>query len=197
MTMTISGDGSITGLAAGGLPDSSIVTADIADSNVTPAKLSQKLTSGTAVASTSGTSIGFTGIPSWVKRITLMLNGVSTNGAFDLIVQVGNGSTVTTGYSCQGVWWQSSSGYSANSSYTNRISNLNSNTASDTKIGQVVLTNISGNTWVATSQCATVNTVYSVSSGSITLSSSLDRVILLASNGTDTFDAGTVNIMYE
>jgi len=72
---------------------------------VTPAKMSQKLTSGTAVASTSGTSIDFTGIPSWVKRITVMFNGVSTNGSSDNLVQIGSGSVETTGYS-------SSAGYS-------------------------------------------------------------------------------------
>ena len=51
-----------------------------ADGSITPAKLSQPFTSGTAVTSTSGTAIDFTGIPSWVKRITVMLNGVSTSG---------------------------------------------------------------------------------------------------------------------
>lgn len=39
MPMTLSGDGTITGLSAGGLPDSSIVTADIANAAITAAKL--------------------------------------------------------------------------------------------------------------------------------------------------------------
>ena len=56
------------------------------------------ITSGTAVASTSGTSIDFTGIPSWVKRITVMFQGVSTNGASNHIVQIGSSSFTTTGY---------------------------------------------------------------------------------------------------
>jgi len=41
----------------------------------TPTAGASLITSGTAVASTSGTSIDFTGIPSWVKRITVMFNG--------------------------------------------------------------------------------------------------------------------------
>ena len=59
------------------------------------------LVSGTSQASTSGTSIDFTSIPSWVKRITVMFNGVSTNGTSNLQIQLGTGATPTytvTGY---------------------------------------------------------------------------------------------------
>jgi hypothetical protein len=48
------------------------------------------ITSGTAVASTSGTSIDFTSIPLWVKRITVMFAGVSTNGTSPFLVQLGD-----------------------------------------------------------------------------------------------------------
>jgi len=55
--------------------------------------------SATAQASTSGTSIDFTGIPSWVKRITVMFSGVSTNGSSNLLVQIGtSGGVDNTGY---------------------------------------------------------------------------------------------------
>ena len=57
------------------------------------------ITSGTAVASTSGTSIDFTGIPSWVKRITLMLDGVSWNASVSPLIQIGDsGGLESTGY---------------------------------------------------------------------------------------------------
>jgi len=56
------------------------------------------ITSGTAVASTSGASIDFTGLPAWVKRITVMLNGVSTNGTSNYLIQLGAGSITSTGY---------------------------------------------------------------------------------------------------
>ena len=49
--------------------------------------INSAITAGTAVASTSGTSIDFTGIPSWVKRITVMFNGVSTNGTSNIQIQ--------------------------------------------------------------------------------------------------------------
>ena len=60
----------------------------------------QVLTLGTAVASTSGTSIDFTSIPSTVKRITIMFDGVSTNGTSRGMIQIGTSSGVaTSGYS--------------------------------------------------------------------------------------------------
>ena len=49
---------------------------------------------GTAVASTSGTSVDFTSIPSWVKRITVMFNGVSTSGTSNPLVQLGDRKSV-------------------------------------------------------------------------------------------------------
>ena len=55
--------------------------------------------SKTAVATTSGTAIDFTGIPAGVKRITVMFNGVSTNGTSNYLLQLGSGSVQTTGYS--------------------------------------------------------------------------------------------------
>lgn len=56
------------------------------------------LTSGTAVATTSGTSIDFTGIPSWAKKITVMFSAVSTNGTSPIQVQIGAGSVSNSGY---------------------------------------------------------------------------------------------------
>ena len=55
------------------------------------------LQTGTAVASTSGTSNDFTSIPSWVKRITVMFNGVSTNGTSPVQLQIGAGSVTAQG----------------------------------------------------------------------------------------------------
>lgn len=49
MPIVLNGDGTITGLAAGGLPNNSVLTADIADDQVTIAKLSA---TGTASNST-------------------------------------------------------------------------------------------------------------------------------------------------
>jgi len=155
----------------------------------------QALTLGTSVASTSGTSIDFTGIPSTVKRITVMFNGVSTNGSSLIIIQLGTSSGVTTtGYTSAGAYIAGSTASSG--SITTGF--VTSNHASGTYVrnGHNFITNINSNNWVHSS------TLYSsvelgVGAGSIGLSATLDRVRITTVNGTDTFDAGTINIMYE
>ena len=159
---------------------------------------SSVITSGTAVASTSGTSITFTGIPSWAKRITISLSGVSTNGANDLLIQIGSGSLTTTGYSAQRAYMISNTSYSAGATSTSCICLISTNTSADVKAGQIVLTNVSGNTWVGTAAVATINTLlFGWSAGTITLAGVLDRVAVVVNGGVDTFDAGTINILYE
>ena len=156
---------------------------------------SSVITSNTAQATTSGTSVTFSSIPSQVKRITVMFNGVSTSGSSDVIVQLGSGSTTTTGYLCQKIY---STGTSINNATaTNCISGLVTNNASDTKYGHSVITNVSGNIWVATSSDTSYNSMFGWSAGGITLGGTLDRVVITTANGTDTFDAGSINILYE
>ena len=193
MAMTISGDGSITGLVAGGLPDSSIVTADITDLNVTPAKLSQKLTSGTAV-SASGTSVDFTSIPSWVKRITVMFSGVSTNGTSNTQIQLGtSGGIVSSGYTGALI----TAGAVSNTGFSSGFLTTNLLSAADTQSGINTIINISGNIWVFANEIGQSQNRDSHGGGSVTLGGTLDRIRITTVNGTDTFDAGTINIMYE
>jgi hypothetical protein len=156
------------------------------------------ITSGTAVASTSGTSIDFTSIPSWVKRITVMFLGVSTNGSSLPQIQLGtSGGVVVTGYNSGASHTQNSSSVlGANS--TTGILILGANGAAITFFGQMVCTLITGNTWVASvttgrSDAATSNQ----GGGSIALGGTLDRIRITTVNGTDTFDAGSINILYE
>lgn len=151
---------------------------------------------GTAVNSTSGTAIDFTGIPSWVKRITLMLSGVSTSGSVSLLLQVGTSSGVQTSGYAGGL----SSGNSA--IVTSALSSgfLVSNNNASTSVNHVVATfvNISGNTWMMNAIGQKSDTTgYGFTAGSVTLSAALDRIRTTTANGTDTFDAGTINILYE
>lgn len=154
------------------------------------------ITSGTAVASTSGTSIDFTSIPSWVKRITVMFNGVSTNSTSGIIVQVGSGSVTSSGYG-SGFTYTSAAASATGTLSNGFLAYVNGNAAA-TFSGSLVLTNISGNIWVASSVCAAsnVNTT-TFGGGTITLSGVLDRVRTTTQSGTDTFDAGSINILYE
>jgi hypothetical protein len=165
---------------------------------VTPAMLTQPLTSATAVASTSGTAIDFTSIPSWAKRITVMLNGVSTNGSSNFLIQIGTSGGVET------------SGYLAYFGFVQSTSNINASTSStgfgvwhgggsDIHYLPVVLHLVSGNTWIQSHAGAFWNgasTHMQSGSGNKTLGGTLDRVRITA-NGIDTFDAGSINILYE
>lgn len=173
--------------------DNTVSTAKIQNLAVTPGKLAQKLTSGTAVATTSGTAIDFTSIPSWVKRITVMLNGVSTNGANPILVQVGSGSVQATGYNSVGA------GYNTTIGTTGSTAGFLIRTlaASSTVVGIMTIALVSGNTWVASFVGQVSTTDGATSSGNVTLSGTLDRLRITTVNGTDTFDAGSVNILYE
>jgi hypothetical protein len=160
------------------------------------------LTSMTSQASTSGTNIDFTSIPSWVKRVTVMFNGVSTNGSSAPQIQIGDsGGVETTGYLAGGGIGQQSQNWVL-TAFTNGFPVAAANGAwGDTALfhGSMTITNLTGNVWVANAvfynSTATVQ-IY-LTAGSKTLSSTLDRVRITTDNGTDTFDAGTINILYE
>lgn len=153
-------------------------------------------TLATAVASTSGTSIDFTGLPSWIKRITVQFQGVSLNSSGHLLVQLGTGSTTftTSGYLSTAVA-AVGGGNSLISSTAGFIEYLAS--AAGVYSGHMILTNISGNNWVS-SHVGKYNTATICSgAGDISLGAVLTAIRITTSSGTDTFDAGTVNILYE
>jgi hypothetical protein len=147
---------------------------------------------GTAQASTSGTAINFGSIPSWVKRVTVLFNGVSTNGASIVQVQIGSsGGIETTGYASSGA--------------TNGTSLANFATGYPAAVGgaaayllsgPMTITNISGNTWIMGATIGTT-TFASVVGGTKTISGALTQVRITTVNGTDAFDAGSINILYE
>lgn len=151
--------------------------------------LPQALTQGTAQNTTSGTSIDFTSIPSWVKRITVMLNGVSTSGTARVQVQLGtSGGFVTTGYAS----YTSDAG---STSTTGLI--VGGASASDTRVGAITILQQDANKWVASGVTNSSTSSGYLNVGNITLAAALDRVRITTTNGTDTFDAGSVNILYE
>ena len=152
------------------------------------------ITASTAVASTSGTSIDFTSIPSWVKRITVMLNGVSTSGTSFTIVQIGSGSVDTASYvSTSGTVI---AGTPIISTATNGYV-FGAGSASDVRSGHIVLTLLGSNLWIQSHSIKTSPGGTSCGGGDKTLSGILDRVRITTVGGTDTFDAGSINILYE
>jgi len=182
-------------VSSGYITDNAIETAKIADDAVTPAKLSQPLTSDTAVASTSGTSIDFTGIPSWVKRITVMFSGVSLSGTSDLLIQVGDSG----GFETSGYLSTSSAMASGGTGISTSTIGFVIRSASGASIssGVMALVTLGSNLWVSSYSGKQSSTVAVVNGGDKTLSDTLDRVRITTVNGTNTFDAGSINIMWE
>ena len=157
------------------------------------------ITSGTAVASTSGTSIDFTALPAWVKRITVMFAGVSTNGTSSYQIQLGTSSgIVSTGYDTAAVSVSVTTA-STTSGSTGAVTTgfiYISPTAAGVNSGSTVFTLLSGNTWVGNGQI-TDAARFKTTAGQIALGGTLDRIRITTVNGTDTFDAGSINILYE
>ncbi len=155
------------------------------------------LVSGTAVASTSGTSIDFTGIPSWVKRITVMFSGVSTNGSSVPIIQLGDsGGVETSGYT--GVSSELYTTISTVGNPSNGFGIQGGMAASLLLTGNITITLQGSNIWVATGAFYRVGAInMTVISCGKTLSDTLTQVRITTVNGTDTFDAGIINILYE
>jgi len=154
------------------------------------------LVSGTSVATTSGTSIDFTGIPSWAKRITVMFNSVSAASSGLPLIRIGSGSIDATSYSGTVVRMTSGGNGTANLSTGFAVSDGSASTQN--WIGLFVLTNISGNIWCAAGNFGSSDSARAtVVAGVKTLSGTLDRVRLTTDTGTDTFDAGSINILYE
>ena len=158
------------------------------------------ITSGTAVASTSGTSIDFTSIPSWVKRVTVMFNGVSWSSTTpNLRVQIGSGSVEITGYLAGFAQINSASASTWGSNSTAGFDVALLGAATDVIQGSITITNQTGNAWVSSGVVYRSGGTGAVSqsAGGKTTSGTLDRIRITTSNGTDTFDAGSINILYE
>jgi hypothetical protein len=153
-------------------------------------------TAGTAVASTSGTSIDFTSIPSWVKRVTVIFNGVSTNGSSNIQIQLGDaGGIENTGY--LGASSVITSVVST-AAFTAGFGVYHNSGASAVTVGSMTISNISGNAWVASGAFANTDAGRTVTtSGAKTLSDVLTQIRVTTANGTDAFDAGSINILYE
>ena len=153
------------------------------------------INSGTAQNSTSGTSIDFTGIPSGVKRITVMFNEVSTSGTSAVLIQIGSGSVTSSGYISTSNNLNQANSTGGTSSTAGFVTQAND--ATFVRSGAMTLYLVSGNTWVSSHTMKLNTTQVILGGGSVSLSGSCDRVRITTVNGTDTFDAGSINILYE
>lgn len=163
---------------------------------VTPSMLTQPLTTMTAQATTSGTFVDFLNIPSWARRITILFNGVSTNGTSNPLIQIGSGSLTTSGYLSYGGYSGASSG---GANWTTGFG-ISAGNSINLLYGKSTIELLGSNVYIGTNslgQNSGGTYYFNFSSGSVTLSGALDRVRITTVNGTDAFDAGSVNVMYE
>jgi hypothetical protein len=163
------------------------------DSNASRAQL-QRIVLSTTVASTSGTSIDFTGIPAWVKKITVMFQGVSTNSSSLWLLQLGTSSGVTiTGY-----LGRVRDLGSVTSAYSAGFTLLTDSSAGAILHGVIQVVTLGSNNFAMSGILSRSDGANQyISGGSIALGGVLDRVRLTTVNGTDVFDAGSINILYE
>lgn len=153
------------------------------------------ITQGVAQVSTSGTNIDFTGIPSWAKRVTVMFSGVSTSGGQTPFIQLGTSAgPQTTGYESRTAFIQASSVGTVTAITSGFPFTPLATTA--VRSGFVMFSNITGNTWVASGNVTVHANLVEMLSGGVALTGTLDR-IRIAAGTTDTFDLGTINIMWE
>ena len=191
-SLVLSGDtsGSVT-LAAPAVAGSTTQTLVNVTGTLAP------IVSGTAITLTNQTAPEFTDIPSWVKRVTVMLYDVSTSSNSIPLIQLGTaGSYITSGYLSGGTRLQDSSAVSVGASLSGFF--IASAASGNVISGSLVITNISANLWVAQgsfSNTTGTNFVF-VTSGRASLGAALTRVRLFI-DGTNFFDAGTINILYE
>jgi hypothetical protein len=153
---------------------------------------------GTTTATTSGTSVSFSSIPSWVRQVVILFNGVSTNGTSSLRVRIGpSGGVETSGYNVVSTTQVTTS---INSQAPTTGIDLDDGTASAAvRHGTITLTleDASNNVWAIAGQLSQSDAQrFMQVAGTKALAGPLSIITITTVNGTDTFDAGSVNIAY-
>ena len=212
-----SGEAEVTVAAAAGTPTITLPTASINLATAgddgqylktngsgtlsfdTPSVITYK---GTAVATTSGTSVEFTGIPVSATRLTLLLAQVSGSGTDNIKVQLGHSSAYyTSGYNSVGGWSGEGEGYSeigltdgfAVHNVHNGASNSLNLRMTFTKLNDTA----TGTSWIQDHQGANANVNLRFGGGILTsVSTAVDRLKVIFT-GSDTFDAGAMQVTWE
>jgi len=144
-------------------------------------------------------SVDYTNLPSWVKRITIMLSGVSVSGTDSVLLRLGTGAGPTyasTGYANGNVFFNGATVGSYNNPTTGFFLTAGSS-AAGLNHGVATLALVSGTVWAISGSI-----MMSGATRGITLGGSLDAgaaltAIRFVTETTNTFDAGSINILYE
>ena len=196
-TIALSGNAGGAGAFTIAVPSSAnIQTLTLPDATTTLVGQGGTITAGAAITSATGTSLDFPSIPSWVKRITISIDSISFAALGVAVVRLGVSNTlVTTGYVAARVGFTTTPA-TVYTAVTDGVASFGATVAAAAATGQIVITNLTGNQWVASGQVTrTTDNVYMSTTGSITLAGTLTNLSLVAT--TSTFDAGSINILYE
>lgn len=142
--------------------------------------------------------LDFDAIPSWVKRITVSLDRLSLSGTstFGVVLGTSSGFEVT-GYSGMAMT-TTTGGNAASVISASFLLYDNVPTAASLHSGIMIITRVTGNTWAASANVGNdVGTRFRIMAGSKTLGDEITQLRIATTNGTDTFDGGTVNVIYE
>ena len=156
-------------------------------------------TLGTPVASTSGTSISFTGIPATARQIVVHFKGVGIDASgTDLLIQLGDsGGIETSGYVAAGASFNSGSTNNVQASSTGFLCKLSEISQELTGCMTFNLENSSTNSWSGVGGFArTTGNLNYLAAGGKSLSATLDRISITTTSGTANFDLGEINIAY-
>ncbi|MCH8476187.1 MAG: hypothetical protein LAT55_13280 [Opitutales bacterium] len=154
------------------------------------------ITAGSSIAA-AGTEVQFGGVPAGARRITIGVSGVRTNGTSPFVVQLGDaGGIETSGYSDGAGFITSSSPSTTNSAGSGFVICAPPSSAALFS-GVVTLINIGGNVWVLSSVLGSSSSSATFAAGTKTLSGPLTSLRLRALNGTDVFQAGQINVVFD
>jgi hypothetical protein len=184
---SIVGYTSTTSLAIAGIP---IVTSSIGGDYL-------RIASKTTVASTTGTSIAFTAIPTWARRVTVMFAGVSTDSTSPILVRVGTAAgIVSTGYI--GTSARIATGSTAVDTSTAGFI-INSTAAADTVSGTMTINLLDPTNffYIADHTFKAGTTAVMCGGGRVTATNLLTQLSITTVSGTANFDAGSINVLYE
>ena len=177
-----------------GIPTAPTATPQTNNTQIaTTAYVDGKIVLETAIATTSGAAITLPSIPSWVKKISIMFIDLSTTGTSDYLIQIGSGSIDTTGYISTSTYISSGSGVPVSSTIGFNLHQLQ---AGGSYTGHLTLEHFGNNIWVSTAFIGSAGALCT-NAGNKTLVGVLDSMQLTTVSGTETFDAGSVNIRYE
>ena len=162
-----------------------------------------QITRGTAVTAATGspTSIDFTDVPANCRRVTLILDAVSTNGTSRMIVRLGTGTAETPNIDSDGYAGsvaQASTTSIGSQDMTTGFEVDEALSAAAHRNYTMFLHNVSDNRWIASLVGGRSDAAATIMMGArVNLDNPLTVVRLTTTGGTDTFDNGIVNIFYE